>query len=63
MRKQVTDVHHAERSAFGGFFTQKLDQASYDSLRAGAAPDTNLPFRPFNTSISAAYIHTFGPGH
>ena len=45
---------------FGGFFTQKLDQTSYDAA-AGAAPDTNLPFRPFNTSITAAYIHTFSP--
>jgi len=43
---------------FGGFFSQKLDQASYDAI-AGAAPDTNLPFRPFNTSITAVYIHTF----
>jgi hypothetical protein len=45
---------------YGGFYTQKLDQASYDSA-AGAAPDTNLPFRPFNQSASAVYIHTFGP--
>ena len=45
---------------FGEFFTQKLDQTSYDA-QAGAAPDTNLPFRPFNTSISAVYIHTFSP--
>ena len=43
---------------FGGFFSQKLDQASYDAI-AGAAPDTDLPFRPFNTSITAVYIHTF----
>jgi hypothetical protein len=45
---------------FGEFFTQKLDQNSYDA-QAGAAPDTILPFRPFNTSISAVYIHTFSP--
>lgn len=45
---------------FGGFFTQKLDQTSYNAA-AGAAPDTILPFRPFNTSITAAYIHTFSP--
>jgi hypothetical protein len=45
---------------FGEFFTQKLDQTSYDSM-AGAAPDTILPFRPFNTSISAVYIRTFSP--
>ena len=43
---------------FAGFFTQKLDQSSYDAI-AGAAPDTDLPFRPFNTSITAVYIHTF----
>jgi hypothetical protein len=45
---------------YGGFYTQKLDQASLDSA-AGAAPDTQLPFRPFNQSASAVYIHTFGP--
>jgi Carboxypeptidase regulatory-like domain len=43
---------------FAGFFTQKLDQSTYDAM-AGAAPDTVLPFRPFNTSITAVYIHTF----
>jgi len=45
---------------FGGFYTQKLDQSTFDPL-SGAAPDTILPFRPFNTSITAVYIHTFGP--
>lgn len=45
---------------YGGFYTQKLDQASLDP-QAGAAPDTQLPFRPFNQSASAVYIHTFGP--
>ena len=45
---------------YGGFYTQKLDQASLDPA-TGAAPDTQLPFRPFNQSASAVYIHTFGP--
>jgi hypothetical protein len=45
---------------YGGFYTQKLDQTSRDA-QAGAAPDTNLPFRPFNQSASAVYIHTFSP--
>jgi hypothetical protein len=45
---------------FGGFYTQKLDQSTFDS-QSGAAPDTVLPFRPFNTSVTAVYIHTFGP--
>ncbi len=45
---------------FGGFYTQKLDQASLDAA-AGAAPDTALPFRPFNQSATPVWIHTFGP--
>lgn len=45
---------------YGGFFTQKLDQTSLDPS-AGAAPDTALPFRPFNQSASLIYVHTFGP--
>jgi hypothetical protein len=45
---------------FGGFYTQKLDQSSFDA-QSGAAPDTILPFRPFNTSITGVYIHTFSP--
>jgi hypothetical protein len=45
---------------YAGFFTQKLDQSSFDSA-AGAAPDTNLPFRPFNQSATPVWIHTFGP--
>ncbi|MGC2299396.1 MAG: carboxypeptidase regulatory-like domain-containing protein [Acidobacteriaceae bacterium] len=45
---------------FGGFYTQKLDQASEDA-DAGAAPDTSLPFRPFNQSATPVWIHTFGP--
>lgn len=52
-------VTHKDQ-VFGEFFTQKLDQSTYDAA-AGAAPDTILPFRPFNTSISAVYIHTFSP--
>lgn len=42
------------------FFTQKLDQTSLDAT-AGAAPDTALPFRPFNSSATFLYIHTFSP--
>lgn len=45
---------------FGEIFTQKLDQSSFDGA-AGAAPDTNLPFRPFNSSATVVYIHTFNP--
>jgi hypothetical protein len=45
---------------FGEVFTQKLDQMSYDS-QGGAALDTALPFRPFNSSATVAYIHTFSP--
>ena len=44
---------------YAGFFTQKLDQSSFDAA-AGAAPDTNLPFRPFNQSATPVWIHTFG---
>jgi hypothetical protein len=45
---------------FAGFYTQKLDQQSFDAA-AGAAPDTSVPFRPFNSSATPVYIHTFGP--
>ncbi|HTV81457.1 MAG TPA: carboxypeptidase regulatory-like domain-containing protein [Acidobacteriaceae bacterium] len=45
---------------FGEIFTQKLDQSSFDG-DAGAAPDTDLPFRPFNSSATVVYIHTFSP--
>ena len=45
---------------YGGFYTQKLDQTSLDAA-SGAAPDTALPFRPFNSSATAVYIHTFTP--
>ncbi len=45
---------------YAGFFTQKLDQASLDAA-AGAAPDTSLPFRPFNQSATPVWIHTFTP--
>lgn len=45
---------------FGEFYTQKLDQMSYDA-QGGAALDTALPFRPFNSSATVVYIHTFGP--
>jgi len=44
----------------GSFYTQKLDQSSYDGA-SGAAPDTNLPFRPFNSTATVVYIHTFSP--
>jgi hypothetical protein len=40
------------------FFTQKLDQNSLDG-GSGAAPDTNLPFRPFNSTATVVYVHTF----
>lgn len=44
----------------GSFYTQKLDQASVDGA-AGAALDTNVPFRPFNSTATFVYIHTFSP--
>ena len=43
---------------YGGFYTQKLDQTSLDAA-AGAAPDTSLPFKPFNSSATIVYVHTF----
>lgn len=45
---------------YAGFYTQKLDQSSEDGL-SGAAPDTALPFRPFNQSATPVWIHTFSP--
>jgi hypothetical protein len=45
---------------YAGFYTQKLDQTSLNAA-AGAAPDTAVPFRPFNQSATPVYIHTFGP--
>lgn len=48
----------SKNQIFGEFYTQKLDQSSYDAS-SGAAPDTNLPFKPFNSSATAVYIHTF----
>ncbi|MGB7136141.1 MAG: carboxypeptidase-like regulatory domain-containing protein [Acidobacteriaceae bacterium] len=45
---------------YAGFYTQKLDQSSLDAT-AGAAPDTSVPFRPFNQSATPVWIHTFGP--
>ena len=44
----------------GSFYTQKLDQTSLDGA-SGAAPDTSLPFRPFNSTATLVYIHTFNP--
>ncbi len=44
----------------GSFFTQKLDQSSFDAA-SGAAPDTNLPFKPFNSMVTFVYVHTFSP--
>jgi hypothetical protein len=52
-------ISHRDQ-VYAGFFTQKLDQSSYDPA-AGAAPDTNLPFRPFNQSATPVWIHTFTP--
>ena len=45
---------------YAGFYTQKLDQSSLNPT-AGAAADTAVPFRPFNSSATPVYIHTFGP--
>lgn len=50
----------AKDQIYAGFYTQKLDQESYDAT-SGAAPDTSVPFRPFNQSATPVYIHTFGP--
>ncbi len=44
----------------GSFYTQKLDQTSLDGA-AGASTITSLPFRPFNSTATLVYIHTFSP--
>lgn len=49
----------SNRLAVSGY-TQKLDQTSLNG-GAGAAPDTALPFRPFNSTATVVYIHTFSP--
>ncbi len=46
-----------DQLAVSGFIV-KLDQASPDP-RTGAQPSSNLPFKPFNSSATVLYIHTF----
>jgi hypothetical protein len=41
-------------------FLVKLDQSSPDAS-TGAQPLSNLPFKPFNSSGTLVYIHTFSP--
>ncbi len=41
-------------------FIVKLDQVSADPT-TGAQPLSNLPFKPFNSSGTLVYIHTFSP--
>jgi len=48
-----------DQLALSGFIV-KLDQTSPDP-GTGAQPLSNLPFKPFNTSATAVYIHTFTP--
>jgi hypothetical protein len=43
---------------FGSVFFSKLDQLGSD-VGTGARPDSDVPFKPFNHSGTAAYIHTF----
>ncbi len=48
-----------DQFAVSGFIV-KLDQASPDA-GTGAEPLSNLPFKPFNSSATVVYIHTFTP--
>jgi hypothetical protein len=42
-------------------YFSKLDQLSGDAT-TGAQPISNVPFKPFNSSGTLVYIHTFGAG-
>jgi hypothetical protein len=42
-------------------YFSKLDQLSGDAS-TGAQPISNIPFKPFNSSGTLVYIHTFGSG-
>lgn len=44
---------------FGSAYITHLNQLSSDSS-SGAAPDADVPFKPLNAVVTAAYIHTFG---
>ncbi len=55
------DYHLTPRDQFAvSGFIVKLDQASPDP-GTGAEPLSNIPFKPFNSSATALYIHTFSP--
>ena len=43
---------------FGSVFFSKLDQTGTD-VGTGGRPDSDVPFKPFNHTGTAAYIHTF----
>lgn len=43
---------------FGSVFFSKLDQRGTD-ISTGSRPNSDLPFKPFNQTGTAAYIHTF----
>ncbi len=48
-----------DQLAVSGFIV-KFDQISPDAS-TGAQPLSNLPFKPFNSSATIVYIHTFSP--
>ncbi|MGH9655993.1 MAG: carboxypeptidase regulatory-like domain-containing protein, partial [Bryobacteraceae bacterium] len=43
---------------FGSAYITHLNQVGADAASAGA-PDADVPFKPINTAITAAYTHTF----
>ncbi len=45
---------------FGSAYVTHLNSISADSASAGA-PDADIYFKPLNTAVTAAYIHTFSP--
>ena len=48
----------ARDQIFGSVFFSKLDQRGTD-IATGARPNSDIPFKPFNHTGTAAYIHTF----
>jgi hypothetical protein len=45
---------------FGSAYVTHLNSLSADSA-SGGAPDADIAFKPLNTAVTVAYIHTFGP--
>jgi Carboxypeptidase regulatory-like domain/TonB dependent receptor len=55
------DWNATQRDQFAGsVFLVKLDQTQGD-VGTGAQPISTIPFKPFNSSGTFVYIHTFGP--